>query len=67
MAGYWMAGLWVSSITHYYLLSLPSILPAIFVGRLVNHRLRGDAFLKYVHFGLLFTGAALFIQAIRGL
>jgi uncharacterized membrane protein YfcA len=66
LAGYWLAGLWVSAVTHYYLLSLPSVLPAILLGRVLNHRLRGDAFLRYVHFGLLITGAVLFLQAIVG-
>jgi uncharacterized membrane protein YfcA len=66
MAGYWLAGLWVPVVTHYYLLSLVLVLPAILLGRLINHRLRGDAFLKYVHVGLVLIGAALLVQAIRG-
>ncbi len=65
MAGYWLAGLWVPAVTHYYLLSLPVALPTIFLGRAVNHRLRGDAFLKYIHAGLICTGALLLLQAIR--
>ena len=66
MAGYWLAGLWVSSVTRYYLLSLPLVVPAILLGRVVNHRLRGDAFLKYVHIGLVLIGATLLVQAVRG-
>ncbi len=66
MAGYWFAGLWVPAVTHYYLISLPVALPAIFLGRFVNHRLRGDVFLKYVHFGLLCIGVLLLIQSVRG-
>lgn len=65
MAGYWISGLWVPAVTHYYLLSLPVALPAIFLGRAANHRLRDDAFLKYVHFGLVCVGTVLLIQAIR--
>ena len=65
MGGYWLAGLWVPLVTRYYLLSLPLALPAILLGRAVNHRLHGEAFLKYVHFGLVLTGAALLVQAIR--
>ena len=64
MAGYWLAGLWVPRVTHYYLLSLTLVLPAILIGRFVNHRLRGDAFLKYVHVGLVLIGAALLGQAL---
>jgi uncharacterized membrane protein YfcA len=66
MAGYWMAGLWVSAVTHYYLLSLPLVVIAILLGRWLNHRLRGDAFLRYVHTGLVMIGATLLAQAIAG-
>src|SRR3984885_5504244 len=52
MVGYWLAGLWVPIVTHYYLLCLPALLPAILLGRVVNHRLQGDTFLKYVYVGL---------------
>jgi uncharacterized protein len=65
MAGYWFAGLWRPAVTHYYLISLPVALPAIFLGRVVNHRLRGDVFLKYVHAGLICVGLLLLMQAIR--
>jgi uncharacterized membrane protein YfcA len=64
MAGYWLTGLWVPAVTHYFLISLPVALPAIFLGRAINHRLRGDAFLKYVHAGLVCVGAVLLIQAV---
>jgi uncharacterized protein len=66
MGGYWVAGLWVPSVTHYYLLSLPVTLPAIFLGRVINHRLRGDAFLKYIYLGLACIGSLLLVQAITG-
>lgn len=65
MAGYWAAGLWVYAVTRYFLYSLPLIIPAILIGRVLNHRLQGDAFLKYVYAGLLVTGAALMTQAAR--
>jgi uncharacterized membrane protein YfcA len=65
MAGYWLAGLWVPAVTHDFVISLAAALPAIFIGRMVNHRLRGDAFLKYVHGGLVCVGMVLLIQAIR--
>jgi uncharacterized membrane protein YfcA len=65
MAGYWLAGLWVPAVTHYYLISLTVALPAIFLGRAINGRLRGDSFLKYVHGGLVCIGIVLLAQAIR--
>jgi uncharacterized protein len=66
MGGYWLAGLWVPAVTHYYLLSLPVTLPAVFLGRVINHRLQGDAFVQYVYLGLGSIGALLLIQAITG-
>ena len=65
MAGYWLAGLWVPAVTRYYLLSLPVVLPAIFLGRVLNRRLHKEAFLKYVYVGLAATGVLLLIQAAR--
>lgn len=44
MAVYWLAGLWTSAMTRYYLLSLPVTLLAIFLGRGINHRLRREIF-----------------------
>ncbi|MBT9330509.1 sulfite exporter TauE/SafE family protein [Paracidobacterium acidisoli] len=64
MAGYWLAGLWVPAVTRYYLVSLPVAIPAIFLGRFINHRLRGDSFLKYVHAGLVAIGILLLYQSI---
>ncbi|HTS76784.1 MAG TPA: sulfite exporter TauE/SafE family protein [Bryobacteraceae bacterium] len=66
MSGYWFAGLWVPAVTHYYLLSLPVALPAVFLGRIVNHRMPGEVFLKYVYLGLALIGALLLMQAIEG-
>lgn len=64
MAGYWFAGLWVPAVTHYYLVSLPATIPAILLGRLLNHRLREETYLKYVYSGLAVIAAALFVQAL---
>ena len=65
MGGYWFAGLWVPAVTHYYLLSLPVMVPAIFLGRVVNHRLRGEIFLKYVYLGLAGIGVLLMVQSVQ--
>lgn len=64
MAGYAWSGLWTRAVTHDYLLALPVAIPAIFLGRWINHRLRGDAFLKYVHAGLVCIGVVLLVQAV---
>lgn len=66
MAGYGLSGLWVPAVTHYYLLALPVVFPAIYLGRLINHRLHGEVFRKYVYAGLVGVGALLLYQAIVG-
>jgi len=63
MAGYWLAGLWVPAVTHYFLVSLPVTLIGVFLGRVINHRLHGDAFLKYIYLCLAGIGALLLVQA----
>jgi hypothetical protein len=66
LAGFWLAGLWVHQVTRYYLLALPAVLAAIWLGRLVNRRMGDDAFRKYVYVALIGIGALLLVQAIRG-
>jgi hypothetical protein len=66
MAGYWLSGLWTPEVTHYYLFSLPVMVPAVFLGRLINRRFQGDLFRKLLYGGLACIGALLFAQAITG-
>ncbi|HEV2710432.1 MAG TPA: sulfite exporter TauE/SafE family protein [Edaphobacter sp.] len=65
MGGYWLAGLWVPAVTHYYLLSLPVLLPAIWIGRVVNHRMHGETFLRYAYIGLAGIGVVLLAQSVH--
>ena len=67
MAGYWMAGLWAPAVTRYYLSSLPVVLAATFLGRVLNRRLDGRRFLLFVHAGLAVVGVVLLVQSVRGL
>jgi len=64
MIGYWSTGLWTPTVTREFLLSVPVMLPAVFVGRAINHRFSGTAFLKYVYWGLLLIGVILFVEAV---
>jgi uncharacterized protein len=66
MVGYWLAGLWVPAVTHYYLMCLPVLLPGVWLGRVVNHRLHGDSFLRYVYVGLAGIGVVLLAESLRG-
>lgn len=64
MWGYWGTGLWTSTVTYDYLLSLPVLLPAVFLGRAINHRLSAAAFSRYIYGGLAAIGVALLLQSL---
>jgi uncharacterized protein len=64
MCGFWAAGLWVPEVTRYYLLSLAPAAVAVVVGRVVNGRMRPDAFVRYVHLGLIVIGVLLLVQSV---
>ncbi len=66
MTGYKLSGLWTRTVTHDYLLALPVLLPAVLLGRVINHRLHPQAFMKFVYLGLAAIGAVLLAQAIAG-
>ena len=40
------------------------MLPAVFLGRAINHRFSGTAFLKYVYFGLMLIGGLLLVEVL---
>lgn len=61
---YWLSGLLVTAVFHYYLMSLPVLLPAVFIGRVINHRIHGESFFKYVYFILLGIGLFLLARSI---
>ena len=66
MVGYCLAGLWTPTVTRYYLLSLPVTFLGVYLGRVINHRLHGDSFYKYLYTGLAGIGTLLLAQAITG-
>jgi len=66
MVGYWLKGLWVPMVTRYFLWSLVPMVPAILLGKWVNHRLHGHTFLRYVYSALVAIGVVLLVQAVRG-
>jgi uncharacterized protein len=65
LGGYWLAGLWTSAVTRYYLWTLPPAAAAIALGRALNRRMSGRSFVRYVHIGLLVAGAGLLLQSTR--
>jgi len=64
MIGYLSAGMWTPVVTRDYLLCLPAMLPAVFLGRTINHRLSATAFSNYVYLGLAGIGSALIMQSL---
>lgn len=61
--GFWYKGLWNHTVTHYYLIALPAVIPAIFLGRYFNQRLKDRAFFKYVYMGLIMIGVVLIAKS----
>lgn len=62
--GYAIKGLVTMDVVIYFLVSLPALIPAIFAGRYLNHRLSAESFSRYVYWGLALTGAYLVIDAL---
>ena len=65
MCGYWLAGLWTPAVNHFYLWSLPGVLLATFLGRVINRQMSARQFLVYVHVGLIVIGGILLLQSVR--
>lgn len=59
--GYAVNGLVGATVLRDFALCLPAVIPAVLLGRRLNRRLRGAAFFKYVHVGLLLIGALLVV------
>jgi len=62
--GYFLKGLVTVEVNHYFLISLTTAIPAIFLGRYLNHKLNDQSFFKYVYWGLTIIGLILMISAI---
>lgn len=64
MIGYWYNGFWNSAVTHYFLICIPIIIPAIFLGRYFNHQMKEGSFIKIIYAGLVCIGVILLIQSL---
>lgn len=62
--GYAIKGLLGWVVIKYFLLCLPAMVPAIFLGRYFNHKLHGDSFFKYMYMGLIVIGVLLIVFTI---
>lgn len=59
LTGYAVKGLVQWAVLKYFLLCLPAIIPAIFLGRYLNHKLHGNHFFRWIYWGLIFIGLLL--------
>jgi len=64
LACYLAVGLWDAAVTRYFLWSHPGVVIAIALGRVINRRIEGDRFARFVYLGLALIGAVLLVQAI---
>ena len=62
--GYFYKGLLDSTVIYYFFISIPVIIPAIFIGRYLNHRLKEGTFLNYIYIGLICIGLVLLLQSL---
>lgn len=67
VAGYAFRGLLGWPVLKLFLLSLPAVIPAIFLGRYFNRLLHGANFFKYVYWGLVVIGSLLIIFTVARL
>jgi hypothetical protein len=64
--GYVVKGLLGWTVMKYFVICLPVVVPAIFLGRWINRKLHGAAFFKYVYVGLLCIGGLLILFTVLG-
>lgn len=62
--GYAIKGLITITVLKYFLIALPAAIPAIFLGRYLNLKLRDHTFFKYVYLLLMGIGAFLVIASV---
>ena len=57
-------GLLTTELNSYFLFALITTIPAIFLGRYLNHKIKGSSFFKYVYVGLVIVGFILISSSI---
>lgn len=64
VVGYYSKGLITTEVNIYFLYSLITTIPAIFLGRYLNHKLKDGAFFKYVYWGLMLISVVLIVSTL---
>lgn len=63
-AGYLAKGLVTNEVIHYFLWSLASVIPAVFIGRYLNQQLNDEAFFNYAYRALVVVGVILILNTL---
>ncbi|MBS1603385.1 MAG: sulfite exporter TauE/SafE family protein [Bacteroidetes bacterium] len=66
VVGYGIKGLLGWTVLGDLLICLPAVVPAVFLGRYLNHRLHGADFFRYVYWGLIVIGLLLVVLTVAG-
>ena len=64
VVGYFSKGLITREVNTYFLYSLITTIPAIFLGRYLNHQLKDGTFFKYVYWGLMVISVVLIVSTL---
>jgi hypothetical protein len=62
--GYALKGLVTLTVLKYFLITLPAAIPAIYLGRRLNLKLRDDSFFRYVYLLLICIGIFLIADSV---
>lgn len=62
--GYYAKGLIATEVNTYFFISLGTAIPAVFLGRYLNHRLKDGTFFKYVYWGLILISVILIVSTL---
>lgn len=65
VVGYYVKGLVTTQVTTYFIMSLITTIPAIFLGRFLNHQLKDGSFFNYVYCGLVGIGIILIMSVMK--
>ena len=63
--GYYAKGLLTATVNHYFLYALITTIPAIFLGRYLNHKLNEALFFKYAYWFLVALGLILIFSSLK--
>jgi uncharacterized membrane protein YfcA len=63
--GYYAKGLITTEVNYYFLYSLTTVIPAVFLGRYLNSKLNDHSFFKYVYWSLIIIGLILIGNSLK--